>query len=102
MGLIFLGLTQALRNLGVLGFLAVTQIKLSANFCVSPDFIANVLFFQEKEAGCLFHRYLVIFLFFQEKQAGCLFHKYLVNVLFFQEKQAGCLFHKHLVNVLFF
>jgi len=32
----FIGLTQALRKLGVLGFLAVTQIKLSDNFCVSP------------------------------------------------------------------
>jgi hypothetical protein len=32
-----IGLTQALRKLGVLGFLAVTQIKLSDNFCVSPE-----------------------------------------------------------------
>jgi hypothetical protein len=31
-----IGLTQALRNLGVLGSLAVTEIKLSENFCVSP------------------------------------------------------------------
>jgi hypothetical protein len=33
---LLIGLTQALRKLGVLGSGAVTQIKLSDNFCVSP------------------------------------------------------------------
>jgi hypothetical protein len=39
---LLLGLTQALRILGVLGFLAVTQIKLSDNFCVSPVLLGAI------------------------------------------------------------
>ncbi|MEH2328519.1 hypothetical protein [Nostoc sp.] len=36
---LILGLTHTLRILGVLGVLAVRQIKLLGDFCVSPKFI---------------------------------------------------------------
>ncbi|BBD66624.1 hypothetical protein NIES4072_61030 [Nostoc commune NIES-4072] len=35
-----LGLTHTLRILGALGVLAVREIKLFSNFCVSPNFFS--------------------------------------------------------------